>query len=327
MTRPHLCVSVSAPKNRTMQSVPYLGHTIRRWQIGDSTFLAWPEQGARLMHWHHERADGSLREVLHWPELTEAELTDTTVAKVRGGNPVLFPFNARVFDAGEIHFWQDPAGTRRAMPMHGFARQGTFRLEKIDDHGFIAVLEPTTADALVYPFDYTFSVKYRFHRRRFTVEFALENHGEEPIPWSAGHHFYFAAPWTDQQTRDDYVIELPAGDTVRQGPDGLLGPGPQLPRRCRLSAPDLVDAIHVNLAGNAVRFGPIDGSEQVTVTLGTENPPAPDAAFVTWTAAPDVPYYCVEPWMGPPNAPGHGRGLHWVAPGATGRFAVEVAIS
>ncbi len=309
-----------------MQSVPYLGHTIRRWQLGDSTFLAWPERGARLMHWHHERADGSLREIIHWPELTAADLAATPVHKIRGGNPILFPFNARVFDEGEIHFWKDPAGTRRAMPMHGIARQGTFRLADIDEKGFTAVLEPSDADALIYPFRYAFSVTYRFHRRRFTCEFALENLDEQRIPWSAGHHFYFAVPWTDHATRDDYAIVLPAGDTARQSAIGGLVPGPALPRRCRLSEPELVDTLHLELAANTVRFGPVDGSELVTVTLGTRNPPPPDATFVTWTGAPDAPYYCVEPWMGPPNAPGHGRGLHWVAPGATGRFAVEVAI-
>ncbi len=309
-----------------MQSVPYLGHTIRRWQLGDSVFLAWPERGARLMHWHHERADGSLRDILHWPELTEADLAATPVHKLRGGNPILFPFNARVFDEGEIHFWKDPQGVRRAMPMHGIARQGTFQLESINERGFTAVLQPTEADAHIYPFDYTFSVTYRFHRRRFTVEFALENLGEERIPWSAGHHFYFTAPWTDHQTRDDYMIELPAGDTARQSAIGGLVPGPDLPRRCPLSAPDLVDTIHLELAANTMRFGPADGSEFIAITHGTQNPPPPDATFVTWTAAPDAPYYCVEPWMGPPNAPGHGRGLHWVAPGTTGRFAVEVAI-
>ena len=309
-----------------MQPVPYLGHTIRRWQIGNSTYLAWPEQGARLMHWHHERADGSLRDIVHWPELTEAELNATTVAKVRGGNPILFPFNARVFDEGEIHFWKDPSGTRRAMPMHGFARDSRFKIESINDKGFTAILTPSPADAHVYPFDYSFSVTYRFHRHRFTCEFALENHGDVKIPWSAGHHFYFSAPWTDGHTRDDYVIELPAGDTLRQSAIGGMTPGPEIKRRTRLSNPDLVDTIHVDLAANTVKFGPADGSEHVKVTLGTQSPPAPDAAFVTWTASPDAPYYCVEPWMGPPNASGHGRGLHWVAPGAIGRFAVEVAI-
>ncbi len=306
-----------------MQSISYHGHTIRRWQVGDSTFLAWPEAGARLMHWSFTRADGSVRDVIHWPELATL---DQSVAKVRGGNPILFPFNARTFDRGDIHFWRDPAGQRRPMPMHGFARQGTFRIEHLDDAGFDAVLEPTAADREAYPFDYVFTVAYRFHARRLTCEFALHNEGTQPLPWSAGHHFYFAAPWTEGQTRDDYVIVLPKGDAIRQTANGAIGPGPVVPRRCRLSSPDLVDTQHLSLAGNTVRFGPADDTEFVQIALGNDSPPPSDATFVTWTADADAPYYCVEPWMGPANAAEHARGLHWVAPGATGRFVVEVAI-
>ena len=54
-------------------------------------------------------------------------------------------------------------------------------------------------------------------------------------------------------------------------------------------------------------------------------PPA-DATLVTWTGSDDAPYYCVEPWMGPPNAPEHQRGLHLVPPGGTETFAVSVAV-
>jgi galactose mutarotase-like enzyme len=306
-----------------MESIPYLGHTIRRWQVGDSTFLAWPEAGARLMHWSHARADGSLRDIVHWPEMAEL---DRPVAKVRGGNPILFPFNARVFEGGEIHFWRDPAGKRRPMPMHGFARQGTFVLEDINDAGFAATLRPTDADREAYPFDYEFTVRYRFQRLSFGCDFILRNHGDTALPWSAGHHFYFTAPWTEGHRRSDYVIEFPDGQTGRQSPIGDVVAGPALPRRCPLDHPDLVDTFHLGLARNAVRFGPADGSEFVQLSHGTNAKPNADACFVTWTSDADAPYYCVEPWMGPPNAPGHGRGLHHVAPGATGQFSVDVAI-
>ena len=39
-----------------------------------------------------------------------------------------------------------------------------------------------------------------------------------------------------------------------------------------------------------------------------------------------APFYCVEPWMGPPNAPEHKVGLHYVAPGETQRFSVQVHV-
>ncbi|GAB5562354.1 MAG: hypothetical protein SynsKO_40010 [Synoicihabitans sp.] len=306
-----------------MDSLDYLGHTIRRWQIGGSTFLAWPEAGARLMHWNHARVDGSIREVIHWPDLAKL---DAPIAKIRGGNPVLFPFSARSFEAGEIEFWRDPQGTRHPMPMHGFARQGRFSIERLDETGFRALLQPSERDREAYPYDYEFRVTYRFSEREMICEFSLKNLGTTPIPWSAGHHFYFAAPWTDGESRDDYYIKLPATESARQNATGDLEPGPKTSRLTTLSSPDLVDTIHLGLKTNTVRFGPKDESEHVEVRLGTASVPDPDEAIVTWTASPEEPYFCVEPWMGPPNAPGHGRGLRTVPPSETGQFSVAVAI-
>src|SRR5438876_893608 len=106
-----------------MEKISYLGQTIVRWRVGNSTFLALPEKGARLMNWNLQLGDGSVRDVVYWPELEELD----DIAKVRGGNPILFPFNARCYDRGDIHFWRGPDGVRRPMPMHGFARQGEFK--------------------------------------------------------------------------------------------------------------------------------------------------------------------------------------------------------
>ena len=49
-------------------------------------------------------------------------------------------------------------------------------------------------------------------------------------------------------------------------------------------------------------------------------------AFVVWTEAPDSIFYCVEPWMGPPNSPEHKKGLHSVGGGDSATFGVEVAL-
>ena len=42
-----------------------------------------------------------------------------------------------------------------------------------------------------------FLVSYFFGELGFQVELGLRNHGNLPIPWSPGHHFYFL-PWHDE---------------------------------------------------------------------------------------------------------------------------------
>ena len=305
-----------------MEKVLYLGQTLTRWQVGNSIFLALPEQGARLMNWHLGLGDGSTRDILYWPE--DADFG--AFHKVRGGNPILFPFNARTFDSGELGYWRDPAGVRRVMPMHGFARDGQFKVTRMDARGFTAVLVPTEAAKQAYPFNYEFSVAYRFSELGLACELTLRNLDTQPIPWSAGHHFYFTAPWSEGHTRGDYIIRLPATRTLRQDPVGKLVPGPALKQEERLDNPALIDSFHLGLKSNAVTFGPVGGPGQVSVRHGTAAVPPAEATFVTWTMAPESPFYCVEPWMGPPNAPETKVGLHWVQPGQAQSFVVEIAV-
>ena len=305
-----------------MEKISYRGQTLTRWQVGQSTFLALPERGARLMNWYVTLGDGSVRDVLYWPE--DADFGQ--FPKVRGGNPILFPFNARTFDRGDIHFWRDAAGVRHPMPMHGFARQGRFELASCDERGFAATYVPDDEARACYPFEYEFTVVYRFAPLGLACEFVLKNLGRQPIPWSAGHHFYFTVPWTEGHTRANYAIRIPATRRQKQDGAGQLIDGPALKLEEPLANPALVDTFHLGLKSNAVVFGPVGAPGEVTVRNGTAKVPPPEATFVTWTASEDAPYYCVEPWMGPANAAEHKLGLHWVAPGATQSFVVEIAV-
>jgi Galactose mutarotase and related enzymes len=310
-----------------LDTVPFLGETLHRWRVGRSTFLAHPERGARLMNWNLELADGSVRDVIHWPEIASFE----GFHSIRGGNPVLFPFSARSFVDGEIHRWRAADGVCRPMPMHGIARQGRFALVRADASGFAAVLQPDDSAREAYPFDYEFTVIYRFAPTSLTCEFILENRDTRPIPWSAGHHFYFSVPWEPGRTRADYRLSVPASRRLRQDKVGRLVPGEDFPVSAPLDRPEWIDALHLGLTSPTAVLAPAGGGRSgaisVTIGLDKKSAPPPDSTFVTWTQAPDSPFYCLEPWMGPPNSPEHGIGLHHVAPGKSQSFVVEVALA
>lgn len=305
-----------------MERIPYLGQTILKWQVGASTFLALPEMGARLMNWHLTLGDGSVRDLLYWPEVKSLD----DFAKIRGGNPILFPFNARTFDRGEIHQWRADDGIRRPMPMHGLARQGKFRVTRLDEGGFSALFLPDDAAKAAYPYDYEFVVSYRFESTGLYVELELTNRGTAPIPWSAGHHFYFTLPWTAGLKRKDYAFEVPATKTLRHMETGRLVDGPRLAPRETLDNPALVDTIHTGLRGHTCVVTERPTGQQLRFNTGFTNTTAKDAAFVTWTADDKAPYYCIEPWMGPPNSPENKLGLHHVGPGQTQKFYVEIML-
>ncbi len=304
-----------------MEKVPYQGQTLTRWEVGPSTFLALPEKGARLMNWHLTLADGTVRDVVYWPEVPSLD----DIGKVRGGNPILFPFCGRTFDHGDIHFWRDEDDVRRPMPMHGIARQGDFRVTRLDERGFSALFQPGDEARAAYPYDYEFSVSYRFEPLALFVELSLHNLDKKPILWSAGHHFYFTVPWSEGRSRADYVIAIPARATVRQDFEhGQLHIGPRLGPEESLANTDLTDVFHTSLQSNVVVIGERGSDSRIRLRVGPDRVPPKSTVVVTWTPDENAPFYCVEPWMGPANSPEHKTGLYSVAPSATQTFLVEV---
>jgi galactose mutarotase-like enzyme len=305
-----------------MERIPYLGHTLFKWQVGASSFLALPELGARLMNWNVTLGDGSVRDIIYWPETDNLD----NIAGVRGGNPILFPFAGRSYDRGEIHHWRADDGVRRPMPIHGLARQGRFHAIRLDEGGFSAQFMPDAAAQAAYPYDYEFVVSYRFEPLGIFVELQLSNLGSSPIPWSAGHHFYFTLPWNPGRTRRDYLLETTATKHLVRDEQGGLASGPRLGPRETLDTKELVDVIHTGLRRDVFAVTEVPTGERLLFRSGMANSNSRDLAVVTWTLDDKSPFYCIEPWMGPPNAAETKVGLHHVAPGQSQKFYVEITL-
>ncbi len=289
--------------------------------LGSSKFQIAPEAGFRLMRWTLQSAT-STRDILHWP----ADDKGHAFGYIRGGNPILFPFCGRSFDRGLIDNWRDPNGVRRPMPLHGFACNSHFSITEVADNRITGTLVPDDKARKCYPFDYAFSVTYTFEELALSTSLTLENRGEEAIPWSAGHHFHFTLPWHDFARRKDYQINLEARKCAYHAPDGKLAMQKDRESCHDISNPKLVNRIHWELRHNRVSFGPKGGEEDVHLLIGNNPVPEKSYTIVTWVESDDEPYYCVEPWMGPPNAAEHGKGLHWVGPGESASFEVEVSL-
>ena len=291
------------------------------FEVGSSRFRIAPENGFRLMQWELHTVRET-RQILHWPEPAE----DVPFDQIRGGNPILFPFAGRSFDRGMENAWRHPDGHRLPMPRHGFTRDGIFKVTGQSDNSISAVLIPSPEAMEAYPFEYTFTASYRFEELALKVSLQLENRGEEPLPWSAGHHFYFNLPWHPGARRNDYRLNLEFRKCAYHGPDGKLVMQKDRETCHDLADTMLLDRIHWQLRHNRVSFGPKGGEEDIHLVIGDDEVPPKDYALVTWSESADAPYYCVEPWMGPPNAAEHGKGLHWVGPGERETFDVEVSL-
>jgi len=269
----------------------------------DSRVLVSADHGARILRW--ERGG---REIIRWPD----EADWTKILKVRGGNPVLFPFIARHFVDGVIDRWRDAHGTVRTMVQHGFARDAKFTVIEQTRTAVRLRLADDAATRAAYPFAFHFDVVLTLQPgARLEIRFETTNLGGEPLPYYAGHHFYFAMPHGE---RADWNLDLPCASWGRQSPDGAVIHEPAAAARLNLGDPAIIDRYAIQPASDRVTLA--NGARRLVIEIPGGGS-APWYAVTTWTEKPDSDFYCVEPWLGLPNAIHHGEGLRHAAPGAT----------
>ena len=302
-----------------VQKIIQGNHNIVRFEIGDSVFEACPEAGARLMSWRFSTKSQQTAEIITWPSNADLD----KMPKVRGGNPVLFPFSARTFHNGQIGQWADANSTVRPMPMHGLTRQGRFITEYLNDDGFCASFIPEGEAIESYPYNYNFQVEYKFASNAMDVIFRLINkETNTSIPWCAGHHFYFGMPLLPGLTQDQHHIHLTAKSAFSHAEDGQLKSLDAPPSSWSLQETGWVDRIHTHLETPEA----ILATDNLKVRIKTLAPKHEWLTFVTWRMTDDAAHVCVEPWMGPPNAPEHQHGLRLVEPGTTDSFYVRIEL-
>ncbi len=303
-----------------MESIIYQNQEIKRWDVGPSTFLALPEKGARLLNWHINMSDGSVRDVIHWPE----EHDSISFEDTHGGIPILFPFAGKCFDSGKEDHWRFGQHSL-PMPMHGFARNSDFRIRSMDKHGFEVELEPKEEIKAFYPFDFTFTVIYHFLELALQISLVLENEGREPIPWSAGLHPYFQLPWRKDLELKDHRLEINAKQVFQYDSGGIMKKTPNPNADCILDDPNLINRVHYELKKPEANISLLNQEEPIKISEVGGSEFGSRLTFVTWTKD-GAPYYCMEPWMSPPNAP-ENKTFRQVPPGGRDEFTVEIELA
>ena len=261
-----------------------------------------PSAGARLMRWS---VNG--RPVLHWP----ADADWSAPAKIRGGNPLLFPLIARTFLDGKIGFWRGPDGVVRPAPMHGLVRAAEFETVERDGHRIVMRAAWDNSMAEAWPFPFVFDVEYTLEDTALAVAFTVENTGAEAMPFSVGNHFYFAVPAVE---RGAWELRGKCRSFARQGADGRIDAVAEAPSV--LSDPAMIDLFHLGPPEDGVVLRQVnDGREVAFALLPDAAGQNPWYAVTTWTESAMSDFYCVEPWTALPDAVHNGLGLRWLKPG------------
>ena len=270
----------------------------------NSKVVVAPQYGARLLTW--EIAGDK---VLFWPEETDWS-SPQSVAHVRGGNPILFPFLARHYVDGELGKWRDKDGIVRSLPMHGFARELPFEIVEHGERVLRMRLQSSPQTHRMYPFGWIFDVVYEIEESTLRCTLETENIGTEAMPYYPGHHFYFAI---DHTQRNDWTIELPCKTW-----GGMANGIPVLENakntQTTLDDPKLIDRFHLDFTEPRISLTNRELAREIGICWEQEYSSLWEDV-TTWTQSADSDFFCVEPWLGLPNAIHHGQGLRWLEPG------------
>ncbi len=256
--------------------------------------------------------------ILHWP----ADPDWSRPAKIRGGDPLLFPFIARTYLDGQIGRWRDSEGVVREAPMHGFARDRSFRVIHQSAAALRIAMGPDDDTRRVFPFDFQFEVAFVLEPQALQVEVCVSNAGTEVMPFSFGHHFYFHVPAAE---RGAWQLDCPCETWARQSAEGQIVPevnaGPSLP----LDDPRLVDLFHVRpeLSSVALRQRE-EGRVLRFASGGAVASVRAWHAVTTWTESAEADFFCVEPWSALPGAIHGGDGLIRLAPGESAVLPLRI---
>jgi len=285
---------------------------------GASRLRVAPQAGARLVSW---TVDGA--PILYWPDAPDW----SRPGLIRGGNPLLFPFIARQWVDGQVGLWRDAQGVVRDMPLHGFARDLPFAAQADPRGGGVRMTLADSAETrAIYPFRFRFEVAYRLaDERALDVELVTTNTGDARLPYCAGHHFYFALPHAQ---RGEATITLPRNVHRRQLPDGVTTDAAPGATTYRFDDAQICDRFHC-LEGDPdvpVRIEMPARRRAIEIDLRRPGSTA-WYAVTTWTLAPESDFYCVEPWLGLPDAIHTGLGLRWLEPGETQTAALRIRVN
>ncbi len=281
--------------------------------------LIYPEQGFAL---RGVRAVPEGRPAGEPVEVIFAPPDGREPADRRYGNPILFP-SVGVTSGVEPDRWSHDG---RALPMqqHGWARDAYWHVEAIDDLSVTGCLVPTTGIRAAFPFGFVLRLRYSLEGSSLLLSAELGNEGDQPFPYALGFHPYLRAPLGDGSRRTCRV-RLPGGTRLRS-PDAwrTIDRSSAPPRVIDVSDPELAGSILLADTG-ASALEVEDTAAGLATRVSVEGSEQGFPIWVAWSAGPDAPYVCLEPWTDAPNALNR-PGTRAIEPGAIHRYRMTVSL-
>ena len=210
-------------------------------------------------------------------------------------SPVLFPIVGTL--RNNTYFYNENS---YQLSRHGFARDMNFGVTSQDAASVTFTIENNEQTLTVFPFHFTFSIKYILQENRLHVTYAVINKGTDKMYFSVGGHPAFKVPIAEGLTYEDYYLLFNKMENAGRWPiskEGLIESQP-IPL---LDNTDRLQLTKKLFYEDAVVFKALQSDE---VQLRSDKNAAglsftfKDFPFLGIWAAKDAGFVCIEPWCG-----------------------------
>lgn len=210
-------------------------------------------------------------------------------------SPVLFPIVGTLKE--NTYYYK---GEAYHLSRHGFAREQVFNVTDQKGDSITFTIQSNGDTLAVYPFTFAFSIIYTLDGNELTVEYRVQNVGEEPLFFSVGGHPAFKVPLVEGTRYDDYRLVFETEEDAGRWPiskEGLIEKTPQPLLQQSRSLPLTKELF----SKDALVF---KGLKSQWVELSSDKTPhglrfsITGFPFLGLWAAPGADFMCIEPWCG-----------------------------
>lgn len=207
-------------------------------------------------------------------------------------SPLLFPMIGTLKDGKTII-----NGAEYKISKHGFARDLELTPEDFNGNSAMFSLRQSDYTKVMYPFNFTFTVRYTLKADGMTVTYRVHNDSDTDMPFCIGAHPAFATPGD----MSDYRLQFLKPETAAV-PNYNLATGlhEEHNRRELMKDSTELQLSHEMFYEDVCYFDKIN-SRQVEL-LNKDNIGVrvdfPDFTSLGVWQAKDAPFLCIEPWCG-----------------------------
>jgi len=240
-----------------------------------------------------------------------------------GGFPFLFPVCARL-KRNQVLGGYLYDGHTFQMPIHGFAPYLSWKVADHGDDYLIMHLRETKESLAMYPFRFEVELHYQIADGELICKQRYHNCDDKPMPYYAGFHPYFLIPEGIHKNKVSLNFRPRRHLIYNEDYTDILAEGPLLKLPSLIDNPALSEQLtQVNSNQTALNFP--DGFTLNMQANGIEDQHL--FSYVQLYTVPDLPFFCIEPWMAFPNAMNSVAGVRWLAPGQQEHGVLMIAAS